>query len=235
MRLTKDPLEIAQGNHRRPTFLVAIPTFGFVPIEFVVGFARMQLPVNAVCESLIVKNMEIGVARNYVAEQALRLSSNPEYIFFLGDDMIVSWNSLIILYEAMSTGKWDILCGLYYMKGEPPVSIMGRKDTVGKLVPYTHYIPGEIVNVDWTGLDFTLIKTDVFKKLSSPYFKTGPSVFVKDGKFTDDKPITEDSVGIVSHTEDIWFYDKCIEAGLKIGVHTGVRIAHLNTKTGEVF
>lgn len=219
-----DPIEVKTDSHKRATFLVCIPTLGMVPIEFVVGFSRMQMPMNALCQSMIVRGMEIGVARNYAGERLLSLDPMPEYLLFLGDDMIMQWDSLLLLYEEMKTGKWDILTGLYYMKAEPPQPVMGRKSVVGAMKPHRDFVPGDIIPVDLCGLDFTLIHHEVFKKMSSPYFKSGPSLFN-----------TSDGRGIVAHTEDVWFCDKALDLGLKIGVHTGCRIAHFNSKTGEIF
>lgn len=221
MRLDKEP-EMIVGGHRRATFLVAIPNLGMVPIEFVLGFARLQMPMNCLTESFIVKGMEVGVARNYSAERLMQMKPRPEYLFFYGDDMIANWDSLLILYEEMKTGKWDILSALYYMKSEPPHPVMGRKDTGGALQPHVDYVPGQPIDVDLCGLDFCLIKSEVFEKISGPpWFKTGPDM--KDNKY------------ISVFTEDVFFCDKVLEAGLRIGVHTGCKVGHLYYKTGEIF
>lgn len=181
----------------------------------------MQLPINATAESLIVKNMEVGIARNYAVEKLLSMENTPEYLCFIGDDMLFPWNGFIMLHEEMQTGKWDVLTGLYFMKGEPPVPLMFRKEVKGHLQAGVHYTPGDVVRVDLTGLDFTLIKSNVFEKIGdAPWFKTGP---------------TKKDETLIRHTEDVFFMDKCLEAGLKIGVHTGIKIAHLYTKTGEVY
>jgi hypothetical protein len=41
--------------------------------------------------------------------------------------------------------------------------------------------------------------------------------------------------GVVLHTEDVWFYDQAKNLGAKIGVHTGVRVSHLDVKTGLIY
>ena len=224
MRLAEDTKieDIKVEVHKRPHFVVAIPTLGMVPIEFVVTFARLQMPVNGVSGSCIVKGMEIGQARNYIAHQVLKMNPLPPFIFFLGDDMLPPWDGLIKLYEEMENNKWDVLTGLYYMKGEPPTPLTWRHDYIGRLMPGTHYQVGEVIPVDVTGLDFTLIRTSIFSKLKDPYFKTGPTLVGKDNT-------------IVSHTEDVFFYDQCREHKMKVGVHSGVRVAHLDVKSGMIF
>lgn len=223
MRIAEDTKlsDMPVQSHTRANLVVGIPSLGMVPIEFVVAFARLQMPVNALCYSVFTKGMEVGVARNYIADQALSVKPEARYLFFLGDDMIPPWDGLIRLQEEMEIGGWDVLSGLYYMKQEPPVPIAWRKDHIGRLVPGVHYKVGEVVWVDVTGLDFTLIRLSIFNKLSRPWFKTGPT-YVGNGN-------------IVSHTEDVWFLDKVREQGFRVGVHTGVRVAHFDHRTGVIY
>jgi len=212
--------DIKLGSMQRPNILVAIPTLGSVPIEFVIGCMRMSMPSNGTCPLLTVKGMEIGIARNFIVEQAYKMTPRPKYIFMLGDDMIAPWNGLIELYEEMERGQWDLLTGLYYVKQEPPTPLL-RRDGVGWLKAGIHFEVGEVVWVDLTGLDFTLIRTDLFEKLTKPYFKTGPTL--------------EDDGSINNHTEDFWMMRQARKVGARIGVHTGVRIAHLDVKTGAIY
>jgi len=219
MRFNEEP-KIEVGTHTRAHFLMGIPTLGMVPIEFVVAFGRLQMPVNAKVQSMIVTKTEVGVARNHVVEFALSMQQKPEYIFFLGDDMLPPWDGLIKLHQEMMTGKWDVLAGIYFIKQDLPIPIIWRRDVIGYLEPYKHYQPGEVVNCDVVGMDFTMIKTSIFEKLEKPWFKTGP---------------TEYEGNLVTHTEDVWFADLVKANGFKIGCHTGVRVGHLDIKQGEVY
>jgi len=217
---------IATGIHTRATFLMAIPTLGTVPIEFMVAFSRMQFPVNCRAESFIIKGMEVGVARNYAVERYLAMSPRPEYLLFIGDDMLPPWNSLLMLYEEMKSSKWDILSGLYYMKAPNtlPIPVMWRDEIKGLMKDGEHFNTNEVIRVDVAGMDFTLIKGDVFDKLGkAPWFKTADSLDMVNEKGC-----------ITVFTEDVYFCKKVKEAGLKIGVHTGVRCGHL-LSSGEVF
>ena len=147
MRLDKET-EVVTGDHQRASFLVAIPSLGMVPIEFCVAFSALQMPVNCKTNSIVVTKTEVGVARDYVADFALSMSPRPEYILFLGDDMLPPWDGLIKLYQEMKTGKWDVLAGLYFIKQDLPVPIIWRDDVDGWLEPYIHYQPGEVVSVE---------------------------------------------------------------------------------------
>lgn len=230
MRFAEDTKieNIVEGGHRRAHFLTVIPTLGMVPIEFLVAFGRLQSPVNAYNASLTLKGMEIGEARNYAIENVLKMpaSQRPDYVFFLGDDMIPPWDGLVNLYTAMETREWDVLTGLYYWKGDPPTPLVWRRDTVGPLQMNKHYEQGDIVEVDVTGMDFTLIRTSKLEKIAKPYFKSGPGFLHKE-----DIPIEK----VTQWTEDVWFCERAQKAGLRIGVHTGVRVAHLDIKTGTIW
>lgn len=221
MRMDKET-QIEVGNHSRASFLLCVPTLGMVPIEWVVGFTRMAVPVNAVHYSHVIKNQEVGVARCGFADVALQMKPRPKAVLFVGDDCIPPFDGLLKLYDAFEEGQYDVLAGLYYMKQESyPIPIMWRRDIVGPMRENKHYTPGDVVDCDICGMDFTLIRPSIFEKIEKPYFKTGPTI-VPEG-------------GMLYHTEDTWFCDLVKKAGGRVGVHTGVRVSHLYTATGEVF
>jgi len=229
MRLQKDP-EVITGNHRRPTFLLGFITLGMVPIEWCVTMMRLQCPINCHMESLLVKGMEVGVARNYLAEYAIKLEPRPEYILMIGDDMLASWNSLLLLYEEMKKGEYDVMSGLYFMKSDPytpPMAVMAKTNIEGYMTPGVHFQVGEVVGVDIVcGMDFTMIRTDIFDKLGpQPWFKSADSKSMFD----------PETGGISLFTEDTFFIGKVVKAGFKVAVHSGCRVGHLSIKTGEVY
>jgi hypothetical protein len=179
-------------------------------------------------ESLLVKGMEVGVARNYLCEYAMKLKNRPEYILMIGDDMLASWNSLILLYEDIKLREFDVLAGLYYMKTDEysvPMAVMAHDNIKGYMMPGVHFKVGEVVETHLCGMDFTLIRTDILEHLGlPPWFESANSKNMFD----------ERDGGIRLFTEDAFFCKKVKEAGFRIGVHTGVKIGHM-TKWGEVF
>jgi hypothetical protein len=231
--------EIEIGSHQRCHILVGIPTLGMVPIEFVVGYGRLQMPINGQVFQGIKKGFEVGQARNMVVEDILKMKKQdrPRYLFFYGDDMIPPAFGFVQLYEEAEKNKWDCLTGLYFWKGEPPTPLIWRDDKIGRLIAGEHYKVGDVVWCDLTGLDFTLIRTSLLERMqqeqpNEPYFKTGPSLRKDVPKAITDYANPE---SIVMHTEDTWFYAKAKKLGARIGVHTGVRVAHLDVKTGFIY
>ena len=236
MRMPKETTidEIELGNHARCHIMCAVLTLGVVPIEFVVGFGRLQMPINGSVFQHIIKAVEVGKARNMAVEFLLSIpkKDRPKYLFFYGDDMLPPWDGFVKLYEEAEKNKWDCLTGLYFLKGEPPTPLTWRNDHIGRLQPGRDFKVGEVIWVDLTGLDFTLIRTELLEQMEPPYFKSGPSlrssVPSSIAKHVDPK-------AVLLHTEDVWFYNKVRLMGGKIGVHTGVRVAHIHTATGMIY
>lgn len=222
------------GNHQRCHIMMAIPTLGMVPIEFMFAAMRMQMPMNGQVFQHIVKGMEVGKARNKAVEaiMLMKKEERPRYLFFLGDDMLPEWDAFVQLYNAMEEEKWDMLTGLYYLKSEPPTPLMWRDNIVGAMQLGRDFTIGERVRVDMTGLDFTLIRVSLLEQITDPWFKTGPSLRYVPEELLGPN-VSPDSV--VAHTEDAWFMKKAKALGAKMGVHTGVRVSHLDVKTGFIY
>ncbi len=226
--------DMGVGGHQRAHIMLCVLTLGMVPIEFLIAFGRLKMPMNGTVVSHVEKGFEVGIARNRCVEALLAMpkESRPKYLFFLGDDMLAPWDGLEKLLEAMGTKEWDYLSGLYYIKGEPPTPLAWRADHIGRLVPGRDFKVGEVIQVDLTGVDFTLIRTSLLEKFKEeygpPYFKTGT---------TDSKDLKnyKKIPGLVSHTEDYYFLNRAKALGARIGVHTGVRVSHLDIKSGYIY
>lgn len=224
-----------ESGHKRPAFVYVMLTFGMVPVEHYVSALRLARPLNCKMDMMIeklpsmrtIKRVEVGKARDLICREILAypLHQRPEYIFFFGDDMVPEWWHLVKLYEDAVAGDWDIVAGLYYVKQDlVPQPVLWRENMNGTLVEGRDYKIGEIVLSDIAGMDFTLIRPEILEKMTPPFFKTGPTEI----------PNSPDKYWL--HTEDGWFCRKAkYEARAKIGVHTGIRVAHIDTNTGEVY
>ncbi len=222
------------GCHQRCHIMMAIPSLGMVPIEFMFAAMRMQMPMNGQVFQHIVKGMEVGKARNKAVEAIMMMKKEerPKYLFFLGDDMLPEWDAFIKLYDAVEAEQWDMLTALYHLKQEPPTPLMWRDNIVGAMKPGRDFVMGDRVRVDMTGLDFTLIRVSLLEQITDPWFKTGPSKRVVLDEVLAPY-ISQESVA--AHTEDAWFMKKAKALGAKMGVHTGVAVSHLDVKTGTIY
>lgn len=225
--------DIEIGGHRRPHIeMCVLCENGMMPSKFWLASSRLAMPINGQVSLQMIEGFEVGIARNMAVEEVLKRpeKDQPRYLFFFGDDMIPAYDGMIKLHEEIEQGEWDCLTGLYYMKGDPPTPLTWRDDRVGRLRPGRDFQKGEVIWVDLTGLDFTLLRTSMLRKMEKefgpPYFKTGPSTR---------RDENNSLVGIVTHTEDTWFYGRVKKLGGTIGVHTGVRVGHYNKNTGALY
>jgi len=238
MRMPKETKieDIDLGSHQRCHIMCTILTLGTVPIEFVLSFGRMQMPINGQVFQHIIKGKEVGDARNDAVKFIMAMPKNeqPEWLFFLGDDMIAPWDGFVKLYEEAINNKWDCLTGLYYLKGEPPTPLTWRNDHIGRLIPGRDFKVGDVIWVDLTGLDFTLIRVSLLEQMNDgvDWFRTGPSLR---GNIPKEIEPYASNESVICHTEDTWFYGKAKKLGAKIGVHTGVRVAHFDVKSGMIY
>lgn len=259
MEKETDIAQIDLGSHQRCHIIVALLTLGMVPIEWVISYGRLQTPINGQIfqhgfkggseevddtetprapglPHIFKKRKEVGKARNEAAQFVMSMPKDhrPKYLFFFGDDMIAPWDGLVRLYEEAEANHWDVLTGLYYWKGEPPTPLTWRNDKIGRLIPGRDFKVGDVISVDMTGLDFTLIRVSLLEAMDdgNDFFRTGPSIRKNIPKEVDEYTSTE---AVICHTEDVWFYGKARKLGAKIGVHSGIRIPHLDVRTGMVY
>lgn len=115
---------------------------------------------------------------------------------------------------------YDGISGLYFVKTDPPVPMAfgtpnGHKRnmdfkprSVAKAVKN-----GEIMEVNGIAMGCALFRKALFRKVSQPWFKTTPE-----------------------GTQDLYFCKKAkIEARARFGVHCGLRVAHFQPGTNELY
>ncbi len=230
---------VKEGRFGALTFVSVMITYGSqcpqchrlatIPVEYLHAFSRLQTPVNCSNQLISFKQMEIGVARCMAVEHILNMPQRPRYILWLSDDDLPPYDGLVKLWIEMEqtnpdgSPKWDVLTSLVHLKTEPPSPVMWR---VGKAPMQVNkdFKMGDVVESDVGNLGFGLMRPELFEKLETPYFKTGFCV----------ESLPDGRDGTVMYTEDCMFFEKIHKIGGKIGVHTGVRSAHLG-KNGVIY
>ena len=150
------------------------------------------------------RGMFIQNARNLAVDHAIE--NNMDYILFLDDDMVIPEDAK--LFTKLLSHNKDIVAPLFFHRVQPCAPLIfkrviranGRYTTFDNILDY----PKGLIEVDGVGFGCVLIKVDVFKKLSKPYFLHG------------------DTFG-----EDLFFSNKCIEAGIKIYSDTNLVLGHI--------
>jgi hypothetical protein len=83
---------------------------------------------------------------------------------------------------------------------------------------------GDVFNVESAGTGCMMIRTEVFKHLEKPYFKT-----------VEEYIEINDQIGCQKITDDIYFCKKVKAAGFNIIAHGGVLCGHYDVKHDKIF
>lgn len=205
--------------HRDLSTIMISPTRGCVPTRVVDSWMSMLKAPNQRWASIATLNMEVGAA--YEAMINLILASPDlskfRYILTVEEDNLPGPMAFVDLLEAAEEGQWDVLGALYYVKGPcgfPQVwgDVNDEQENYRPQVPKVDGVGDEnIVACQGTGMGFTLYRLDVFRKLQAPWFQT---------------TCAADNLW----TQDLFLPHRAREQGvkLKIGVHCGIRVGHLD-------
>ncbi len=148
-----------------------------------------------------------------------------DYIMWLDSDMVFNPEHFAKLLRV----NQDIVSGLYLMEGAKKYATVqkwdyeyfGKNYSFDFLTPdfvknYQKQYPNTLINVEYTGFGFILIKKGVFEKLKYPWFK----------------PIYYDLPNGIRDfcAEDVGFCQEAIKNGFKIYIEPSVILGHEKTK-----
>lgn len=178
------------------------------------NFSKIQFPaaMSVVMEQPY--GFSVADGRNFVVKKAL--DSGFDYIFFVDDDVVIPSNALCVLMDHIKNG-YDMAGGFYYRKYHPleSCSMMEKAGRPARV----DFTKGELIEnpiVLCSGC--TLIKTDVFKKIEYPWYRT-----VEIG-------------GKIQITEDTYFGQQfsCVD-GLTSVLDTSVQCAHVDKEHDMIY
>lgn len=198
--------------------VVGIPSFGMVSTYFMQARNGQQFPLVSSSVDCIVLNKPIAEARNEIVEFAL--SQDANYIYWLDDDVIAPPDAFLKLQRHNK----DIINGVYWSKSNPPMPLLFRGHLDG---PYMNWHVGDLIEVDAAGSGLTLVKTDVYRKISEKV--GGPWYSTEYGSFASQ---TESPV---NNTEDLYFYWKAKKAGFQVWADTSVQGFHYEKNSGVMY
>ena len=158
--------------------IICIPTLGrAVPLTWAWAFKNMVPSINYNVEYLQINGKQVAEARNEAAEYAVK--KNVRYLFFVGDDVVVPQHTLKqLIFRMENNEKLGVVGGIYCSKSDPPAPLVFRGNGAGS---YWDWKAGEFFEVTGLGMDCTLIRTEVFKEVSKPWFNTEDSNKFLDG------------------------------------------------------
>lgn len=185
------PVDIGTG------LTIGVPTLGRpVPLAWAWAFKSMSPPINYNSVICNIWGKRVADARNEIARESLRNGS--KYLMFVGDDTVCPPHTLKqLLFRMENNPSLGVVGGIYCSKSEPAAPLVFRGNGKGS---YWDWKVGEYFSVTGLGMDATLIRTEVFKGLTEPWFHTEDSDDFLDG---------------VNHaeqwTEDLYFCKKVLE------------------------
>lgn len=182
--------------------LVSVPNRGSIDPFMVADLLSFKRPLYSEITWFFPSGLTVDQARTESVLAAIHVGA--EYIMFRDDDTLAPENHLTTL---LARGA-DIAAALCTTKSKPPQPVMfGGGDVC------TGWKRGDLVRCDETGLACALVRTDVFQRLSRPWF------------------VSDSSVG-----EDIYFCRKAYkELGIRPIVDTSLICYHKDIETGELF
>lgn len=234
LNLSKLNTYIKLNSYENKSVVCVIPTRGQIDARVVNAWFKLMTPVNHSFVRLFVTGGEVADSYNTAITGIINHPelSKYKYILTMEDDNIPPADGLLKLLNAMIESKKEnkkywALSGLYWTKGEDQGIPLFFGNTQNKKYNL------EVVPLNENGITecclipqgFTLYDMDVFRKTPYPWFKT-----VED--FDSSQPILDQAV---ASTQDCYFFKKCFEEGLKVGVVADVKVGHLDSQTGFVW
>lgn len=190
-----------------------IPAYTTIPSSFLMNFVKI-LSANMgkyIIEVVIQQDMPIDKARNMLVEIAL--SKNADYWLWMDTDNILPDNALDTLIKNMDDKKADLVSAIYFEKSKPYYPVI-RQYHSGGFWKIENPPLGQIIEISGCGMGACLMRPDIFKKISYPWFKFNHETWGhKD----------------IQLSEDLYFCRQLIKAGLKLYCNTGLVAAHIGS------
>jgi hypothetical protein len=148
---------------------LGIPTYGrLVNMDWVNAYKMLNPPINYNMRVAIVRNKLIADARNEIAREAVKNGSR--YLLFIGDDVVFPpYTMQKLIYRMEHMDDLGVVGGIYCSKADVSAPLVFRGNGRGS---YWKWKVGELFSVTGLGMDCTMIRCDVLKELSEPWFKT---------------------------------------------------------------
>lgn len=208
----------------RPLVTTCVP-FSRNPMPgWAFSLASMAPPLNSTSVLSKTENMPRDEARDFLVQGALE--SESQFIFFLDDDVTVPPNIIRSLLFEFGNQPDDVMVigGVYCTKTQPAHPLVFQHLGEG---PFYKWRIGQVFPVELIATGAMMIKTEVFKHISPPWFKEIDSV--EDGK--KHGLIPEDFDGHrFGINDDGFFCHKVRNAGFKILAHGGMNCMHWDDK-----
>lgn len=242
----------ASAAYHRNHCVWLLPTRGMIPLRVERSWWQMQWFMNTPRDMVDMQQMEVGAAYEAgfsIAMDNPRCKSYP-WVWTYEEDNVQPSDVFHKLFGAMwkcidcgadmptdaqgnPAAAWfcpnghrglDAVSGLYFTKSDPPMPMCFGDPGCEELEFRPRDISaqvakGELVECNGIAMGCTLFRKDLFRSLSRPWFRT-----------------LSGADSNAAYTQDLFFCRKAIaEGGIRVAVHTGVIVGHLDSETGRIF
>jgi len=181
--------------------------------EWALTLAHIQYPTGLNHSVMAVQGKRIDDARNEIIEKAIEL--DVKTVFFLDDDVVIPVNALLHLYPTLfSEPKVIAAAGIYPPKRKPTEPMVYRRMCDG---PAYDMKFGEVFDVEGAATGCMLVRTEFFKNIEKPWFKTVKEAGQDGGR-----------IYSKSMTDDLYFCQKAIRAGYKVKANASILCKHID-------
>ena len=181
------------------------------------SWMSVQKAMNQKFCQLCIGGAEVADAYNCAVDMILSDGPKWKYMLTVEVDNLPPADGLLKLYE--STDKYDVVGGLYWMKGEngTPHLYGGPADPTD----FRPQVPQEnaVQPCNMLGMGFTLFNMDIFRKMPRPWFKTSSLEDGPDAEFT----------------QDGYFFKTAATHGYKFAVDTRVKVGHIDFDSRKIW
>jgi hypothetical protein len=181
----------------KESVVILVPHQGSVSTEWALSFMNLIKPHGT--KYVFLRGVPLPEARTMLIRDALK--SKAQYFLFLDSDIIPPVNGLMMLLEH----NLPFVSGIYRTRKSEGFMLSAWVNNM----PIDYKQDARLVEVEWVGLGFCLMRRDIFDKVKEPYFKW--SFGIEEGGMS----------------EDAFFCSRVREAGYKIIVDMECQCSHL--------
>lgn len=143
----------------KPDVMIAMPSGESIYTAFVVNLKQIEAATQSAQVHLgFAIGSVIHSQRNGLANSCLGENADMDYIFFLDTDIMCPVETI----DRLLSHKKDIVCATYRQR-KAPFGVLGKQTDQGDTA--------ELRKMDRVPAGCLMIKTDVFRKLTMPYFE----------------------------------------------------------------
>lgn len=216
----------------KPMIAIATAFSGrFIPPQWHLTMCSLQYPSNTSHINIATVGQHSDVAFDSLASMALQ--HGAKYTFFVDDDTQIPTTAILDLWKLLENSPEDVAVagGIYTTRANPPIPLVFAEPYQGT---FWNWRVGDIFPCWALGGGSMMIRTEVFSKMSKPWFK---EIHSMEEARQHPEAFTEEElkgVGKIDVTVEMFFFRKLANMGLKVLAHGGVLPLHWSPE-GKAF